>query len=175
MFTDPRWDPKLRDILIIPFVIFMMAYLPAWNYGWAWDTGVIEVSLCLWGLGVTKYIIDQAWRANDDWKELPQVIEQKQIPDLNAYAYNVEQISMDDEKYVAHTLINMQHTAKVDLTEGYWIVGKRFGGSREQFALMLRDWEQAGAVQRKSRAKNNPYIVADWNKIRRIQRVQLGN
>jgi len=136
---------------------------------------VFFVTCCLIAVSYLPYLIanEMGWLAEiDSPRQIVGYTLPKNYPlaDGNAYAQDVEQISMDDEKYVAHTLINMQHSAKVDLTEGYWIVGKRFGGSREQFALMLRDWEQAGAIQRKSRAKNSPYVVADWNKIRKIVR-----
>lgn len=91
------------------------------------------------------------------------------IPDNNVYAQDVG--GMTPERLVAFAILGQKDSdLPVNLTEKFWITEKHFEGSREQWALMMRDWESRGAVKRKGRAKNSGYEPYDWREIRRILR-----
>ena len=92
-----------------------------------------------------------------EWKPAPQFEQVVTLP------------KFDKERSFAVTLIRMNDfdPGQVDLTEKKWVKNsKKF--IREEFVQMLHRWEARGIIERKTAAKNSPYVVRQWEAVRLI-------
>jgi hypothetical protein len=85
---------------------------------------------------------------------------------MNLNALETDMPKLRHEIHVVRILLDQYRGGlKVDLTEGYWIEGKRFGGNANQFRAMLANWQAHGIVSRKNGNRNSPYVVRDWDRL----------
>lgn len=95
----------------------------------------------------------------------------KPVSSVNVSQQVVALPRFDMERQFAKTLI-MMHEYKendtednaVNMTEKKWVRPNKFK-TRAEFVNMLRRWETRGVIERKSAAKNSPYIVRRWDAV----------
>ena len=102
--------------------------------------------------------------------ELTPMPEVKTYKPLAQFENVVALPKFDKERNFAVTLLRMHDNfpeTDPDMTERKWVkTSKKF--IREEFVQMLHRWEARGIIERKTAAKNSPYVVRQWEAVRLI-------
>jgi hypothetical protein len=159
---------KLWQLILYPTAQILIGFALSRRYGWAWDTVVVLLSLCLMATFTSIYIllseVEQVLRsqAYDNQINPPRQPVTVNVPDLNPkFGLTLRPVQIDVERAFARVLMEFPN----DMTEKTWIKRGRWqqlgGTSREQFKCILDKWEAAGIVSKRNpNVINSPYFVS---------------
>lgn len=146
-------------------IVLIFANAPFTAVAWYWSRYLYEA-----GVLHQKYVTRGAATTTqqeepEEKTELVFTPTLRAIPELKAQTVAV--VKIDAEQKFARTLIDQRnHNLEVNMTETYWIKGKRFDGSRDEFVQMLERWEYHGLSERAG--KQQKRVPKDWRMIRLV-------
>lgn len=85
------------------------------------------------------------------------------------YDLEIEQVEINRRMKVGRVLIDQLNSGlDVNLTEAYWVKGKRWGGSRDSWVKFIDELVGSGAIVRVGDWKTAGYKIADRDQIGRL-------
>ena len=158
---------KLWELILYPSMQIMTGFFLSRRFGWAWDTVLVTVFLCVLSILTGIYIllgtlvqVMQIINWNTPESKREPVIVKTQFNQLHAATVGIK---FDTERMFCKSLLEFEN-----LTESYWLKGnpskwQSIGGAgRSDFVKCKERLTRLGALERTNpQAANSPHRIAD--------------